>query len=176
MADEIKHKIQIEGIYEIKNGKTHIRANNKFLDNMNKHIANWLVNTISNDLTGTMEGMVEVLKLGTDTTTKSTYAMTSLASPLSVSSTSHSFTVSNSSPGVWDVVYTVTWNAGAIANGTTIGEVGLYGNVLTSATSTAYSANQLLSRLSVADGDFTAFQVDASNPLTISYTIRLSFA
>jgi len=80
----------------------------------------------------------------------------------------------------YQVLYSATWNAGTVSG--TIGEMALYGTF----TKTYYTGNNnnlnwgthtgMLSRLSVADGDFSAFTINTSYPLVIAWTIQFVFA
>ncbi|MFQ5906510.1 MAG: hypothetical protein ACE5JA_08050 [bacterium] len=118
------------------------------------------------------------IRLGSDTTTPTAAIMEDLISALGGWASSASLSRSNPSPGVYQVTYTSTWNAGAVSG--TIGEVGLFlyiwdtlqpagGNSLT-------PSKRLASRLSVADGDFTAYTIDTALPLTVQWIIQFSFA
>jgi hypothetical protein len=115
--------------------------------------------------------------LGTDTTTATVPTMESLTSPIGTApgtkANSQSLACSNPSSGVYEVTYTATWNAGTVSG--TIGEIGLYGYAAYILGSIS-SASRMVSRLSVADGDFTAYTINTSLPLTVQWVVRFSFA
>jgi hypothetical protein len=118
------------------------------------------------------------IRLGSDTTTPTTAIMENLTTPLGGWANSASLSRSNPSPGVYQVTYTSTWNAGAVSG--TIGEVGLFLYIWDALQPAGgYSgtpSRRLASRLSVADGDFTAYTIDTSLPLTVQWIIQFSFA
>lgn len=118
------------------------------------------------------------IRLGSDTTTPTTAIMEALVNALGPWASSASLSRSNPSPGVYQVTYTSTWDAGAVSG--TIGEVGLFLYIWDTlqpagGTSTGPS-RRLASRLSVADGDFTAYTIDPTLPLTVQWIIQFSFA
>lgn len=120
--------------------------------------------------------------LGTDTTTATTRTMEALVAPIGAApgTKANSQSISNGSPsaGVWQVTYTATWNAGTVSG--TIGEVGLYLYIWNSLQPAGGSAGtpaaRMASRLSVADGDFTAYTIDTGLPLTVQWIVQFSFA
>jgi hypothetical protein len=120
--------------------------------------------------------------IGSDTSTPTTVGMTSLISPIGNAPGTPPNTTSNS--GVYYSSSTIpvvlnwiaTWNAGTVSG--TLGEVGLYlfinyGN-LTNAS--AASNPGLASRLSAADGSFTAFTINTAAALTVTWTVSLVYA
>jgi len=119
------------------------------------------------------------MKVGTNTTTVTTFDMTELVNPLAASpNTIMGNNVTNVSTGVWHLVHTVNWNAGIITQ--QVGEVGLYLapfdnlNVQWVENNTS-KTQRLVSRISVADGNFTAFTPDAAKTLTIEWKVGVSF-
>ncbi len=88
----------------------------------------------------------------------------------------------NSSPGggTYRVAWTATWNAGTLT-AITVSEIGLFLYLQTNLQSFGWAAFNgagvaLFSRLSAADGDFTAFVVNTSVPLTIEWRLTFTFA
>lgn len=118
------------------------------------------------------------IRLGSDTTTPTTAIMEALVNTLGPWASSASLSRSNPNPGVYQVTYTSTWDAGSVSG--TIGEVGLFlyiWDALQPAGGTSsIPARRLASRLSVADGDFTAYTIDTTLPLTVQWIIQFSFA
>jgi hypothetical protein len=97
---------------------------------------------------------------GSGTTSPGTSALSAI---VSTAANSSSLSWSNPSSGVYRITWTSTWNAGTLS-AITISELGLFNNI------------GLCSRISSSDGDFTAFQVNVSAPLTAAQTLTLSFA
>jgi len=122
--------------------------------------------------------------LGTDTDTTTTHNLTALVSPIgSAPGTPPDHTsgcdISNPSTGVWETCFIAIWYAGSVSG--TVGELALYLRAfdnLTPGWSESYSDKSLVmvSRLSVADGDFSAFTIDTSKSLTVEWKIRIEFA
>ena len=121
------------------------------------------------------------MTLGTNTATPTTASMTSLVTPIG----SGIGTVPNSQAGAtgststsaW-VLLTSTWNAGTISG--TVGEVGLWLFAMTTFLAFAGTLNPVArtfsSRLSVADGDFTAQTINASYAFTANWQLTASYA
>lgn len=118
------------------------------------------------------------IRLGSNTTTPTTNLMTDLVTPFGPWASSASLSNSNPDLGVYQVTYTSTWDAGSVSG--TIGEVGLFLYIwdgLQAAGGTSGTpAKRLASRLSVADGDFTAYTINPALPLTVQWIIQFSFA
>jgi hypothetical protein len=88
----------------------------------------------------------------------------------------------NSSPGggTYRVSWTATWNAGSLT-AITVSELGLFLFLQTGLQGFGWTGfngagTALFSRLSAADGDFTAFVVNTSVPLTIEWRLTFTFA
>ena len=123
--------------------------------------------------------------LGTDTDTATGHNTTALVSPIgSAPGTPPDHTdgcdLSNPSTGVWEVCYIAIWYAGSVSG--TVGEMALYLRPFTNLTplwsvdGSATFDEAMVSRLSVADGDFSAFAIDTSKSLTVEWKIRIEFA
>lgn len=108
----------------------------------------------------------ELIWLGTDTTTKTTWDMADLAAKIDVANDIRDTHVSETDTR-WDWIISATWAAGRITQ--TVGEVGLF------LWDDKASEFVLFSRLSAADGDFTDFTPDSNLALTVTWTIRISF-
>ena len=105
---------------------------------------------------------------------------TGLTTPVSTSPDSQAGATSSPGGGTYRVSWTATWNAGTLT-AITVSELGLFLYLKTTLQSfgwTSYtgSATALFSRLSDADGDFTAFVVNTSVPLTIEWRLTFTFA
>lgn len=120
--------------------------------------------------------------IGSNTTTGNTASMANLVAPIGTSPgtkpNTQSIANANPSPGVYNVTYTGTWNAGTVSG--TCGEIGLYLYGLNSLSAFGSDWNlttvYLWLRLCHADGHFTAFTINASNNLTLAVTITFTFA
>jgi hypothetical protein len=120
--------------------------------------------------------------IGSDTSTATTVSMTSLVLPIGTApgtapnakSLSGAYYSTSTTPVV--LTWVATWNAGTVSG--TLGEVGLYlwlyyGNI----TNGAIASNPgLVSRLSAADGSFTAFTINTAAALTVTWTVNLVYA
>ena len=121
------------------------------------------------------------MTLGTNTATPTIASTTALVTPIGAGigtkTNSQSGATGSTSTSAW-VLYTGTWNAGTITG--TVGEVGLWlaGQLtLVSFGSATSGANlSFASRLSVADGDFTAQVINASYAFTANWQLTASFA
>ena len=118
------------------------------------------------------------IRLGTDTVTPTGGATTALTAEINTAPNTHSGATANPASNQYRVAWIATWNAGTISG--TIGEMALklyiQNTLLAFGASFSASANTLFSRLSVADGDFTAFTINTSVPLTIEWRLLLTFA
>ena len=104
---------------------------------------------------------------------------TNLTSPVSTGPDSQSGATSGLGNNSYRVAWSATWNAGTLT-AITVTELGLFLYLTTTLQSFGWGAftssgNALFSRLSVADGDFTSFQVNTSVPLTVEWRLTLSF-
>jgi len=118
--------------------------------------------------------------LGSDTSTTTTVSMTSLVSPIGSSpgtapntnSFSGTYSATSSTPVV--LTFNATWNAGTVSG--TLGEVGLYLYISTYNLGGSGYFLGLASRLSAADGSFTAFTINTAAALTVTWTVNLVYA
>lgn len=182
--------IKIEGFVEIRNGDTIIKAKNKFVQTILQHILNWLSmyyvpsSQIINGPTYNYN-----MYIGTDMTTPTAYNTSVLISPIGTvpgtAPNSRSGNVTNPSVSIYRMIITMEWNAGTVSG--TVGEIALYLNMLPAPANRMpyqwamdytyqYNTPVLVSRLAVADGTFSSFTINTANPLTIVWTIQLSFA
>ena len=184
-------RIVITGSVEITNGPKHAGPyRNHFVDSALQAIMYILLTSVSTCGNGYYNAISplnpQTIYLGTDTSTKTTPSMTALVDPIgSAPGTGpNSFNnamqlLSNGSA----VTFTAMWNAGTVSG--TIGEMALYGSAATAYyTGTMgnavnlywYSGSVMMSRLSVADGDFSAFTINSAYPLVIVWTVQFVFA
>jgi len=182
-------RIVITGSVEITNGPKHAGPyKNHFVNNALYAFAYVLLSNFvdQNNGSGGYYQMAPAspgtMYLGTNITTTTFPSMQSLISPIGTppGTGPNSFSRSyGSTTNGYQVVFTATWNPGTVSG--TIGEIALYGGAATAYyTGTVYSVNWnnnnvLLSRLSVADGDFTAFTINPSNPLVITWMVQFVF-
>jgi len=119
--------------------------------------------------------------IGFDTSTPTTVGRTSLVSPngnppgTAPNSKTYSGSYYPSSTTPVTLTYVATWNAGTVSG--TLGEAGLYLYISNGglANGSAASNPGLASRLSAADGSFTAFTINTSAALTITWTVSLVY-
>ena len=158
-------RIVITGKVEITNGPKHAGPyRNHFVNN-----ALWALGNIITSSSGTLSP--STIYLGTDTSIKTTPSLAALVSPIGSSPGTGPNTWSNSEQNLSNgssASFMATWNAGTVSG--TIGEMALYGSA------TGQSGTVMLSRLSVADGDFSAFTINTAYPLTVSWTVQFLFA
>lgn len=119
--------------------------------------------------------------LGSNTGTGNTASMTSLVSPIGSSPgtkpNTQTFSTSTVQEGTYKVSLVGTWNAGTVSG--TVGEAGLYlyGHTSFVAVGGLATASALFcSRLSVADGHFQSFEIDAGKNLVITWDITFTFS
>ena len=162
---------------QIARGFNHV-VNNGLISLINNFIPgtnNAAVNPLF--LNGFPNGTYSTMVLGTDTTHPTVAATSALSAPIGLgigtSPNSGTAVLSNPSGGSYRATITGTWNAGAVTG--TIGEVGLYGWLETTLSLNTFS-QALFSRLSVADGSFTAVAINTSLALTVTWTITISYA
>jgi len=191
-------RIVITGSVEITNGPKHAGPyRNHFVNNALQALGNILMTNFSyyDDINNTNIVVTvsplnpNIMYLGSDTSTKTTASMAALVNPIGKAP--------GTAPNGWNnsiaklangsaVTYSATWNAGTVSG--TIGEMALYGPAATNYYTGSYSGanvnnsmpwgsgSVMLSRLSVADGDFSAFTINASYPLVIVWTVQFLFA
>ena len=179
-------RIVITGSVEITNGPKHAGPyRNHFVNNALYALGYILVTNFS--ATATISPLnPNTIYLGTNTTIATFPNMASLVAPIGASPGTgpNNFATSNGSiTNGYQIVYTATWNAGTVSG--TIGEMALYGiyteTYYTGTPSSSPRPNWgthtgMLSRLSVADGDFSAFTINTAYPLVIAWTVQFLFA
>jgi hypothetical protein len=178
-------RIVITGSVEITNGPKHAGPyRNHFV---NKALAalmyilmtNWNQNFITYNIAPLNP---QTMYIGSDTSTKTTASMTALVTPIG--------TAPGTAPNSWNetlqllsngssATFTASWNAGTVSG--TIGEMALYGSACTTYITGTQAVNWngptvMLSRLSVADGDFSPFPINSAYPLVIAWTVQFLYA
>jgi len=180
-------RIVITGSVEITNGPNHAGPyRNHFVNNALAALMYILLTNYTpyNDTYPFSPLSPQTIYLGTDTSTKTTPSMTALVAPIGsapgTAPNNFTATVTQFSNGFADT-FTATWNAGTVSG--TIGEMALYGYTATnyitgSNVQESWGRGSLLmqSRLSVADGDFSAFTINSTYPLVIAWTVQFLFA
>jgi hypothetical protein len=109
-----------------------------------------------------------------------TGSVTSLTTPVATAPDSQAGSTSSPSAGTYRVSWTATWNAGTLT-AITVSELGLFLYLQTGLQGFGWTGFNgagvaLFSRLSAADGDFTAFVINTSVPLTIEWRLTFTFA
>jgi hypothetical protein len=105
---------------------------------------------------------------------------TGLTTPVGTGPDSQAGATSSPGGGTYRVSWTATWNAGSLT-AITVSELGLFLFLQTGLQGFGWTqfngaGTALFSRLSAADGDFTAFVVNTSVPLTIEWRLTFTFA
>ena len=105
------------------------------------------------------------LQVGSDTTTKTTFATYALTAPYSTTAnTTAPSRITASTTAYWsNASISASFPAGFIANGSVIGEIGMIISVS--------GGNDMIDRIAVADGAFTAITYNSAYPLVITITI-----
>lgn len=109
-----------------------------------------------------------------------TGSVTQLTTLVSTAPDSQAGATSSPSAGTYRVAWTATWNAGTLT-AITVSEIGLFLDIVGGLQGFGFTyggggGSYLFSRLSAADGDFTAFVVNTSVPLTIEWRLTFTFA
>ena len=185
---------KVIGYVTVKQGnKIVFRGNNKFVDAFLKGLTSMILGSyieVNGDHSGYSAtygvwAYQVTIHVGTDTSTATTPSTNGLVVENTTEPNSFDGSLfDGTDTGVWGVRYTATWNAGVITD--TIGEIGLYMNPFTDTTLewtyhyagdnvTGSYPQALCARLSVADGDFSAYTPDASLPLTVQWDIKFTF-
>jgi len=126
--------------------------------------------------------------IGTNTTTGTAFAHTALQAPIGTTpgtapNTKSQTIVDGTATGTWSTTLIATWNAGTVTG--TVGEMALYMNGCVSystanwtyqATSWLSGGAMMFSRLAVADTEFNSFAINTAKPLTINWTVQLSYS
>jgi len=183
-------RIVITGSVEITNGPKHAGPyRNHFVNSALAALMYILLTNVNSNgnvdyFSTTSPLYPNTMYIGSDTTTKTTASMTALVDPIG--------TAPGTGPNTWNktlqmlsngssATFTATWNAGTVSG--TIGEMALYGNYTEtfytgtlSSVVTWGSHTGMLSRLSVADGDFSSFTINSSYPLVIAWTVQFLYA
>lgn len=182
--------IKIVGEVEIRNGDKVIKAKNRFVETILQHICN--ITSLYRGINGAATWFFGPtnspnMYLGTNTVTATAYNTTALTTPIGgAPGTPPNLIIgntSNPSNGVFQMSITATWNAGTVVG--TVGEMALYLAMYPGGNLRAFNwlifngvysgGANLASRLSVADGSFSAFVIDNTKPLVITWVITVSF-
>ena len=179
------HRLVVKGYVEVRNGdKLLFRSRNHFVG---VNIIS-LANTFSSFAGLTTQPSMPIygftsldsfMVIGTDTATSTVWGTTGLTAPIGTAPgtkpNTQACTLSTDNSTKAKITLTSTWNAGTVSG--TVGEIGLYSYALyETLSSTATTANGLISRLSAKDADFTAFTINTANALAITWVIEFSFA
>ena len=176
-------RIVITGSVEITNGPKHAGPyRNHFINNALYALGYILLTNVNTS--GYSDQIAplypQTLYLGTNTTVATFPTMAGLVTPIGTPPGTGPNNWSSSKGSItngYQVVYTATWNAGTVSG--TIGEMALYGSAATTYLTSPDNWNStsvMLSRLSVADGDFSSFTINSSYPLVIVWTVQFLFA
>ena len=186
---EGKGNLEVWGEAIIKNGDTEIRARNKLTGNAIRHLSNQGIFQVTAGDT-TFAGAVwqlfhtnnqglSYIRVGTGVgaTIETT---TALLAQIATNPSSTLWVADSPAVGTYRARFTATWNSG-ILPASTVTEIGIHGymmntwgsplNFSTSASIQNATALSLFARLSTTDGEFTAFLINTTVPLTIEYRV-----
>jgi len=179
--------IGIRGTVKIENGEHIVVGRNHWVAQGLETIGSYLVAGTSVQICGNAGGIYDActnwnIYIGSDTSTPTTVSTTALAAPIGTTpgtrpnTASYSGVYYSSSTTPVVLTYVATWNAGTVSG--TLGEVGLYLTINTSGLANGTTATNpgLASRLSAADGSFTAFTINTAAALTVTWTVGLVYA
>lgn len=157
------------------------RAKNKWVDAGLKGLLSALIGCRVTYCTFWANGFQ--MYLGQDTTTATAHNLTALVNPIGAApGTAPNSTSgedrSNPATGQWHTAFISIWDAGTVSG--TVGEVGLYLRAFFDLTAgwirTSYTFPlAMISRCSVADGDFSPFSIDTSKSLTVYWEVYISY-
>jgi hypothetical protein len=174
--------IGIRGTVKIENGEHVAIGRNHWVAQGFETIASYLMNpsNVNYGPAGAVNNWN--IYIGSDTSTTTTVGMTSLVSPIGTApgtapnTKSYSGIYYSTSTTPIVLTYIATWNAGTVSG--TLGEAGLYLTINTSGLTNGATASNpgLASRLSAADGSFTAFTINTAAALTVTWTVSLVYA
>lgn len=184
-------RFRIGGVFDIINGPgeckvrgcgcsmNHQRGHNKVVGQGLRHLINQYGASggtgSSSHIKGHANGNLAHMRVGTgtgatiDTTTALTTEVATAPNTLVA-------TLSNPVAGTYRMESLATWNAGTLS-AITVTEIAIKGDLNTTLGSNSTpSSNQLLSRLSTTDGEFSSFVVNTAAPLAIRYRMDFVFA
>jgi hypothetical protein len=172
--------IGIRGTVKIENGEHIVIGKNHWVAQGLETIGSFLI--YNGNVAGASNNNNWNIYIGSDTSTPTTVSTTALAAPIGTTpgigpnskSCSGIYYSSSTTPVV--LTYVATWNAGTVSG--TLGEVGLYLTINTVGliNGTTTTNPGLASRLSAADGSFTAFTINTAAALTVTWTVGLVYA
>lgn len=179
-------RMKITGTYSVMNGDNNFSAKNKFVKKgLHGIMLPFVVYCDSSTTDEYGFGHNMKIKVGDDTSTETVVGMDSLTSLTNGSPDNTSITVHQDGDEYY-AVYTSTWESGNITG--TLGELGIFlylpndeVNADDTSKNPPYDADyrmgsvSMLSRVCEADGDFTSFEIDDTEPLTIEYRLSLTF-
>jgi len=179
---EIDARVLVSGHVRIENGDTVIEGKNKITSRLLRDLVNFIGGQSFPDHDGICNyywnnTACNYVYLGTDTTTPTNAGSDALIAPIGSptkcsSITSNAWTTGNA----YYVQWMATFNPGTVSG--TVGEMALYlrcgGATLISFGGTANvpDAGSMVARYAVADGEFTAFTIDATKPVVIVWTFK----
>jgi hypothetical protein len=174
VGEDISDTLSLVGIVIIENGENKVIGRNHWVGQGLETIGSYLVGGASN-------GAASNIYVGSDTATATTVSMTALARPIGTApgtapnTFNVSYSINLSSTVTATVLYTAVWNAGTVSG--TLGEVGLYVKGYTGGLSgSTYATNPALaSRMSAADGSFTAFTINTAAALTVTWVVSFVY-
>jgi hypothetical protein len=188
------HGIRIRGTVEIINGKTHQICKNHFVGNTLFALTN-LFGGYGYYPSYSSQGYypptsewtydsfpLSYMVLGTDTSTSTVISMNFLQKPIGPNPGTKPNTQTGTTAAITNgmqITLSSTWSAATVQG--TVGELGLYFSLSSPSAVGAWGVGigggspVFGTRLSVADGDFSAFTIVTSVPLTVNWTISFTY-
>jgi len=173
VGKDISDTLSLVGIVIIENGENKVIGKNHWVGQGLETIGGFLVGGAGN-------GAASTMYIGSDTATTTTVSMTALASPIGTApgtapnSFSSNYLTNIDSTVSGTATYSATWNTGTVSG--TLGEVGLYVKGYSGLSGSTYATNPALaSRLSAADGSFTAFTINTTAVLTVTWIVSFVY-
>ncbi len=186
----LRDAVVMEGYIDIINGDTVIHGKNSIVDQGLIGMINFLSGQQDSDQGYFSQGWptlhitaLSYMIIGSDTSSPTTHSTTSLTTPIGPSpgtlASTQSGITSNPTDSQWQVQWSATWGAGTVSG--ILGETGLYlrftqGTLATFGTSFSANSTLFFSRMASADGKFTAFTINTSVPLSVTWIFRLTYA
>ena len=173
--------VLMEGWVRVKQGRRVVVpwVKNHFVNYGLLSMVSWLtINAVASTSDVPAWGTEWKIKIGHNTTTATTPTLSDLVDEDVKGPNIVSLTNDNPATGQYRAKYVATWNAGTVSG--TVGELGLrlkmWKSLQTAATKAGSTTlRTLASRISVGDGDFTAFGIDSTKPLSVEWHVKFMF-
>ena len=180
--------VKVSGHVKIENGDTVIEGNNKITMPTLMALINWISGNNGRNGSSSYQSDVgfnnpastsyQWIYLGTDTTTQTNIATTSLVAPIGSPTKCYDIKTAGWSSGTTSyIAWTAVFRPGDVSG--TVGEMGLYLRMDADGLSSAAaqyinSGSYMAARYSVADSEFDAFIIDETKPVIVTWTLQFT--